>query len=280
MSSRGRLSTALLAQLIPRAVKHRTLLITFFAIAILFFEALTGLSTVHASYCQITNVSYNYPGLVMPGQKFSVSTTVTGSCAAGDDYNYSVRADVIDRNSGKIISSSRSRILGYNTSNFIVTVPDSVTAPALATAAWNIEVAVAVFHTATTGLQDSTSMSVRDYSTVGYATIQVGSYQPVPEFAVGDPALVLAFVIASLLSIWSRRMLNEKRKRARSYDASSRLFSFVRTIRPTHTREDYRTFATPIPRFRFSPEFAKRLKDLRPKWKQIRRKKGRRVFAN
>ncbi len=167
-------------------------------------------SPVHASYCRITNVSYNYPSLVMPGQKFSTSTTVTGSCETGEDY--SVRVDVIDKSSGKTISSSRSPVLSYNASNFLVTVSDSVTAPALPTAAWNIEFAVVVFHMATTGLQDSVGMVVRDYSTVGYATIQVGSSQPVPEFAVSDPALIVAFVIAILLSIRSRRMLNQTRK--------------------------------------------------------------------
>ncbi len=166
---------------------------------------------MYASYCQITNVSYDYPNQVMPSQKFSVSATVKGSCAAGEDY--SLRVDVIDKNSGKIISSSRSRILGYDVSNFLVTVSNSVTAPALAAAAWNIEVAVVVFVTTTSGFQDSTSISLRDYSTVRYAAIQVGSYQPVPEFPAQAPALVLAFVIASLLSIRSRRILNEKRRR-------------------------------------------------------------------
>ncbi len=219
MSSRVRISILLLTQLIPRAVKHRTLFVPFLAISILFFETLTGVSTVHASYCQITNVSYNYPSQVLPSQNFSVSTTVAGSCETGDDY--SVRVDVTDKSSGRIISSGRIRVLGSDALNFIVTVSDSVTAPSLATAAWNIEFAVVVFHLTTTGLQDSVSMAVRDYSTASYATIQVGSSQPVPEFAAQAPALVLAFVMASLLSIRSRRILNEKRRQTRSRDASS-----------------------------------------------------------
>ncbi len=214
MFSQVSLSTILPTQRVPRAVKHRTLSYSLLWVAILFFEMLIGASSVHASYCRITNVSYSYPSLVTPGQKFSTSTTVTGSCETGEDYF--VRVDVIDKSSGHMISSSRSPVLSYNASNFMATVSDSVTAPALATAAWNVEFAVVIFHVSTTGLQDSVGMAVRDYSTVGYATIQVGASQPVPEFAVPNSALIVAFIMAILLSIKSGRMLNRKGKRERS----------------------------------------------------------------
>ncbi len=210
MLSRVCLSPCLLTQWIPRLVKHRTSFVPFFAISILFFDILIGACAVHASYCRISNIAYNYPSLVNPSQEFSVSTTVTGSCETGE--NYFVRVDVIDKNSGHVISSSRSHISDYNTLNFNITLFNSVTAPTLATASWNIEIAVVVFYVTTTGLQDSTSMAVRDYSSVSYATIQVGSSQPVPEFAVPDPALLVAFVVATLLSIRSKRMLNQKEK--------------------------------------------------------------------
>lgn len=147
----------------------------------------------------------------MLNQRFSVSATVTGSCAAGDEYPYSLRADVIDRNSGKIISANRTSIPAYNLSNFSITLTDSVTAPAEATAAWNIEIAVIVFVTTTIGPQDSVGVLVRDYSTVGYAAIQVGLTQTVPEFTAQNSAVELAFafvLVAALTAIKSRQDRN------------------------------------------------------------------------
>jgi hypothetical protein len=205
LSSDQLANTFLTDPVIPGRINRETKVILYLVIILLFLELITARSTVGASYCQIASVSFNYPSQVVTDQKFSVSSTVKGSCAAGDDYPYSVRVDVIDKNSGHLISSSGSHIVGYNASNFSVTLSNSVTAPGVPTQAWNIEIVLAVLVTTTIGPQDATGYIIRDYSTIGYATIQVGSTQAVSEFPAVNPVISLSFALALAVALMLAR---------------------------------------------------------------------------
>ena len=132
-------------------------------------------SNAYASRCQISNVSYAYPQTATTNQVIIVGTTVSGSCVStGEDY-YAMRVDLVDTNSGSIISSSNTPI-GYNANNFTVTGENSAKTPS-ANETWPLQIYVYIIRAGGTS-----GFYLRDYSTIGNATIQVGTIQPVPEF--------------------------------------------------------------------------------------------------
>lgn len=191
--------------LLRGGIASGTKVVLYLLLIIVILGLSATVSSVAASYCQVTSASSNYPSQVVAGQKFSVSSTVKGFCSAGEDYSYYLRADVIDRSSGHVISSSRSQISSYNSSNFLVTLVDSVTAPAEPMQAWNIEISIALIVSTTIGPNDATGYLVRDYTRIDYATIQVGSTQPVPEFPLQTPSIVLPFALGSVFLLTFRR---------------------------------------------------------------------------
>lgn len=151
---------------------------------------------VTAARCQISNVSYVYPHQADPNQLITVNTVVSGSCASnGMDY-YSVRVDLVDKESGSFISRNNTSI-GYSATNFTVTAENSVTTPPN-NVTWPLEVDVYVIRAGGTD-----GAWLLDYRNSTNATIQVGAI-PVPEFPVSGGYTAIVVLIATILII-SRR---------------------------------------------------------------------------
>ncbi|HUO42888.1 MAG TPA: hypothetical protein VMU35_07915 [Methylomirabilota bacterium] len=152
-------------------------------------------SMVSGARCQISGVSYNYPGEALPSQQIQVQTTVLGSCASnGEDY-YAVRVDLVDLQSSYIISSSDTPI-GHNATDFNVTAVNPVTTPA-SNMTWPLQIHVYVIRAGGTN-----GVYLLDYQTMSNATIQVGA-TPMPESQFSSMFIVTSLVLAIL--VLSRR---------------------------------------------------------------------------
>jgi hypothetical protein len=126
-----------------------------------------GAAPVLASFCHISNISYNYPQQLTPGQSFLATTTVSGVCASDDSYFYLIRVDLNDM-SGQVLSYS-SVPMGYGGLNRQVIVQNLVTAP-MNVGPWQIQFIVYVFANIASG-------GIIDSRTTQLVTIQVGTTQ-------------------------------------------------------------------------------------------------------
>jgi hypothetical protein len=131
---------------------------------------LLGYSTVQAQSCQ-TNVTYDYPKQVNPAEQIRITSVVTGSCFFPAGFplpdSYSIRIDVTDQGTGRIISSNSANT-GYSTSAygtpyFAATVNNTVVAPSTATT-WLLGFSVYI-----------SGNGKPLYATSGSATIKVGT---------------------------------------------------------------------------------------------------------
>lgn len=133
-------------------------------IGIVLLTGMIGANPLYASFCQISNVAYNYPQKVTPSQSFSATVNVSGVCARNFDYTYMVRVDLSNM-PGQILASNFGSI-GYGTGqNWQVTVPNHITAPG-SVGSWQIQFIVYVFGNGDTGL---------DYKTIKPVTIQIST---------------------------------------------------------------------------------------------------------
>src|SRR5208282_4393081 len=113
---------------------------------------------LYASFCQVSNVVYNYPQKVTPSQSFGTTVNVSGVCVRDYDNSYMIRVDLSSM-SGQILSSNFGSI-GYGTGqNWQVTVPNKITAPASASS-WQIQFNVYVFGNGDTGVDYRTTKPV------------------------------------------------------------------------------------------------------------------------
>ena len=145
---------------------HKILTASLLIIAVLLMGTV-GPTPVLASFCHISNISYNYPQQLTPGQSFLTTTTVSGVCASDDSYFYLIRVDLNDM-SGQVLSYS-SVPMGYGGLNRLVIVQNLVTAP-MNVGLWQIQFIVYVFaHIASGGIIDSRSAQL--------VTIPVGTPQ-------------------------------------------------------------------------------------------------------
>jgi len=159
-------------------------------------------SIAFAARCQIRNVSYMIPPQAAPSQRIETASTVSGSCVSdGEDY-YSIRVDLIDVPSSLIVSSNSTPI-GYNATNFTITVENMVTTPAN-NGTWHIVLNVYVIRAGGTS-----GSYLLDYRTTSNATIQIGGAMPVPEYA-GSPI----FTLATALIILSVTLQRRRKKKA------------------------------------------------------------------
>ena len=176
------------------------------AIATLFcLLALFSLShySVAATRCQVSSPSYVVPSVAMPGQLIQTATSVSGSCTSnGEDY-YSVRVDLVDANSGLILSDNSTPI-GYNATHFTVTVENTATAPST-NGTWTLNIDVYVIRAGGTA-----GANLLDYKNSTSATIQVGGSMPTPEFPT-----TLSLTLA--VGLWAPLALLQVRKHRRSY---------------------------------------------------------------
>ncbi len=157
---------------------------------------LLSISSVAAARCHISSVSYAYPQQADPNRQIEVDTRVAGSCVStGVDY-YSLRVDLVDKNSSAILSSSSTPI-GYSANNFTVGTQNFATTPSY-NATWPLQMYVYVIRAGGTG-----GAYLLDYKTVGNATIQVGAIA-VPEFHVEPGFAVIAALAAASLMMTSR----------------------------------------------------------------------------
>ena len=149
-------------------------------------------SALATARCQVGRVAYSIPRRADPGQRIETATTVRGSCVSdGEDY-YSVRVDLIDAPSSSIVSSNSTPI-GYNATNFTVTVDNTVTTPTN-NATWHINLNVYVIRAGGTG-----GSYLLDYRTTSNATILIGAPTPVPEYPGPQTlVLVIAFLVLAL----------------------------------------------------------------------------------
>ncbi len=151
---------------------------------------------VTAARCQISNVSYVYPHQADPNQQITVNTVVSGSCASNGQDFYSVRVDLVDKQSGSFISRNNTSI-GYIASNFTVTAENSVTTPPN-NVTWPLEIDVYVIRAGGTD-----GPALLDYRTVGNATIQVGAIA-IPEFPAFGGYTAIVVLIATILILSQR----------------------------------------------------------------------------
>jgi len=165
------------------------------------FGALTVLlllshPSAEAARCQISSVTYAYPHQAATNQQIQTETTVAGSCVStGEDY-YSVRVDLVQPVTGSIISSNSTPV-GYNADNFTVTAENRATTPPN-NGTWSFNFNVYVIRAGGTG-----GSYLRDYSTVGNATIQIGPGAAVPEFPAWSSATLAALLCAAVLIVRS-----------------------------------------------------------------------------
>ena len=121
-----------------------------------------------ANFCQISNLAYNYPQTVSPGQIINTAVTVSGVCAPDDADFYTIRSDLNDM-SGFILSDV-SQPIGYSQGqNWTITVQNRITAPT-GSYPWHILFAVYIFAAIGSG-------SIIDSVFFNPVTIQVGSSQ-------------------------------------------------------------------------------------------------------
>lgn len=169
-SKRNRIDLALYRFFASLAVQtqlrpHVILSAGFFA---LFFLALMSRfsSPAFASFCQVSNISYNYPQEVSSGQSFTATVTVSGVCAADDADYYSIRSDLTSM-SGLVLSSAYSSIGFSQDQQWTVSVQNQVTAPTNS-GAWQIRFVVYIF-------ADIGGGDRMDSVTFKPATIQIGT---------------------------------------------------------------------------------------------------------
>jgi len=121
-----------------------------------------------ATFCQIGNISYNYPQQVSPGQTFTTTVAVSGVCAPDDANYYSIRSDLNDL-SGSVLSDI-SVPIGYSQGqNWNVTAQNQVASPT-SSASWQIQFTVFIFAAVGSG-------DIIDSVTYKPVTIQVGTSQ-------------------------------------------------------------------------------------------------------
>ena len=166
-------------------------------VVILFaFFAICTSGMVYASLpslCQSANVSSIYPTHAAPSQQIQVATTVSGSCTSdGEDY-FSVRIDLMDNATGSILSANSARI-GYNATNFHVTVQNSATTPST-NETWSLQI--------NAYLVQAGGVSGQNLLNSTTAIIQVDG-APVPEFQSAAPIL-LAFVFGTVVIVMHRK---------------------------------------------------------------------------
>jgi hypothetical protein len=140
------------------------------------------------------------PKQAAPSQRMETATTVSGSCESnGEDY-YSIRVDLIDVPSTLIVSSNSTPI-GYNATNFAITVENTVITPAN-NGTWHILLDVYVIRAGGTS-----GSFLLDYRTTTNATIQIGGAAPVPEYP-GVPI----FTVATAFMIVAVTLRRRRRK--------------------------------------------------------------------
>lgn len=131
-----------------------------------------------ATFCQISNLAYNYPQTVSPGQIINTAVTVSGVCAPDDADFYSIRSDLNDM-SGFILSDV-SQPIGYSQGqNWTITVQNRITAPTVSDP-WRILFAVYIFAAIGSG-------SIIDSVFFNQVTIQVGSSQSTQTYVTNNP---------------------------------------------------------------------------------------------
>jgi len=167
---------------------HKILTIVLLTMVVLLIGTVDA-SPVFASFCHISNISYNYPQQITPGQSFLTTTTVSGVCASDDTYFYVIRVDLNDV-FGQVLSYS-SAPMGYGGQNRQVIVQNLVTAP-LNVGSWPIQFIVYVF---IGGIMDS--------RTTHPVSIQVGTQQTIqtiPSVTVVSQTTVPTFTVTSRTS--------------------------------------------------------------------------------
>jgi len=153
----------------------------------------TSTSTADASLCSSVNVSSSYPHQASPLQEVQVATTVAGSCTSdGEDY-FSARVDLLDGATGAVLSANSVKI-GYNATNFSVTIQNGATTPST-NQTWTLVV--------NTYLIQAGAVSGQSLLNSTSINIQIGA-TPLPEFQNSTPVL-LSFVFAATSVILSRR---------------------------------------------------------------------------
>ena len=144
---------------------RRSSIVVLFAVAVLLMGT-NGVTPVFATFCQISNFTYNYPQQVMPGQNFSTKVDVSGVCAPDDANYYSIRVD-LNNMLGQVLSVN-SVPIGYSQGqNWTITMPNQVTAPTNE-GSWQIQFAVYIFAAVGSG-------GTLDSVTIKPVTIQVGT---------------------------------------------------------------------------------------------------------
>ena len=154
-------------------------------------------SMVSGARCQISGVSYNYPGQALPSQQIQVETTVLGSCVSdGEDY-YSLRVDLVDAQSSYIISSTSTPI-GHNATDFNVTAVNPAMTPAT-NMTWPLQIHVYVIRAGGTN-----GIYLLDYQTISNATIQVGA-TALPESRFSPMFTIVTTLVVATLTLYRRR---------------------------------------------------------------------------
>ena len=144
-----------------------------FLIALAVLISLAGLSASIAPAlafgptCQYSNVVYNYPNNVSPGQPFTVSISMPTLCPQANNYHITIRLD-IENGTDWVLASNYTQygFVPNNGKPFTFLVTDRLTAPSKA-GPWQLRFIVYVF------MSEDDALGL-DYKVAAHETIRVG----------------------------------------------------------------------------------------------------------
>ena len=121
--------------------------------------------------CQYSNVTYNYPTVVIPNQEFAVSISLPAVCPQTNNYHLTARFDV-ENSMNRVLASNYTQdgFVPNNGKPFTFIVTNDLTAPSTP-GPWHLQFVVYAF------MSEDDALGL-DYKVQEYGTIQVG--QPFP----------------------------------------------------------------------------------------------------
>ncbi len=136
---------------------------------ILLTTSTTFLSRIYAfgPTCQYSNVAYNYPNHVNPGEQFMVSISMPAVCPVANNYHLTARFDV-ENGMNRVLASNftQNGFVPNNGKPFTFTVANQITAPTKS-GPWQLQFIVYMF------ISEDDALGL-DYKVQASQTIQVG----------------------------------------------------------------------------------------------------------
>jgi len=149
--------------------------ITIIALAVFILLSLTAVPTRTYAFgptCQYSNVAYNYPSQVSPGERFMVSISLPAVCSQANNYHLTARFDVENGKNWVLASNyTQDGFVPNNGKPFTFTVTNGLTAPSKP-GPWQLQFIVYAF------MSEDDALGL-DYEVKAHETIQVGQPSPI-----------------------------------------------------------------------------------------------------